>query len=338
MYRLLLLGFIYLNCTLNVATAEELVIHVHPVAYELQRAATLENNGDVKGSERVLLAAIETAKKEGLIGYHGIALNNLAVLYAVLERPADAERYFKRAISVVEEAEESLAVNTLARTKLHLASLYVETNRTREAEKLDLPAVMAKLQNPQDQARVRSMLASIAMAKNDLARAEEMYLGVLSFWQEHLAHGLGQTETATALNNLGIIAWRQNRTEAALTRLERSLGMWRTVLGEKNPTLAKTMSNLATVCVQAKRYDEAARWLEQADVIAQHTFGEVHPLTISLRQQYAEALKKAGRKEEAKVIARAASEARKIVRSPSVADYTLDYRDVVSGRTSALPR
>jgi hypothetical protein len=42
---------------------------------------------------------------------------------------------------------------------------------------------------------------------------------------------------------------------------------------------------------------------------------------------YAEVLKKVGRKAEAREVARAASEARKSLRSPSTADYTIDVRD-----------
>jgi tetratricopeptide (TPR) repeat protein len=294
---------------------------------ELTVATELERKGDLKGAERVLLNFIDVAEAAGADGVLSAALNNLAVLYMGMERVADAERYFKRAMRVMASIEGEAASRALARTKLQLASLYIESGRVRDVAKLDIQAAIDALRTPPEQARGRSILAALAMGRNDLTTAEQMSLGVLSFWQSNNKEHEADAEIATALNNLGIIAFRQGRLDTAISRLNQSLTAWRGLLGPDNPTLAKAMSNLATVCTHAKRYEEAVQWQQEALGVSQRAFGNAHPLTVALQTGYAETLKKAGRKAEATEVGRAASEARKSLRSPSTADYTIDIRD-----------
>jgi tetratricopeptide (TPR) repeat protein len=294
---------------------------------ELVLATELERRGDLKAAERILLDFIGRAEAEGANGVLSAALNNLAVLYMEMERVADAERYFKRALRLMASLEGESAIRAHARTQLQLASLYIQAGRLREVEKLDIPAALDRLRTLPDQARGRSILAALAMSRNDLARAEQMTVGVLSFWQSNNKEHEADAEIATALNNLGIIASRQGRLDTAISRLNESLVVWRRLLGPDSPTLAKAMSNLATVCIQAKRNEEGVRWQQEALGVSQRAFGDSHPMTVAMQTVYAEILKKAGRKAEASEVARAASEARKSLRSPSTADYTIDIRD-----------
>jgi tetratricopeptide (TPR) repeat protein len=294
---------------------------------ELTQAADLEHKGELKEAERILLAFIDSAERTGAKAELSVAMNNLAVLYGAMERPADSERYFKRAIRTLESIEGPGAKHALARTRLHLAAMYIESERPRQAEKLNFSAFLQDLQSPEDQARARGMLASLAMVRKKFPEAETMLLGVLSFWQSHATQFRAEAEIATTLNNLGIIAWQMGRMETALSRLNQSLTVWRGLLGPDHPTLAKAMGNIATVYVSSRQYDDAAKWLEQAIAIGQRTFGDVHPFTVGLQTHYARVLKKAGRKSEATEMARTAAEARKSLRSPSIADYTVDYRD-----------
>ena len=294
---------------------------------ELVLATELERKGDLKGAERVLLDFIDAAESAKAVGALGVAMNNLAVLYMGMDRAADAELYFKRALRVMESIDRESARQAHAHTKLQLASLYIETGRVRDVAKLDLPAILDRLLTPAEQVRGRSILAALAMARNDFATAEQMSLGVLSFWQSNNTEREAHAEIATALNNLGIIALRQGRLDTAISRLNQALDAWRKVLGPDNPTFAKAMGNLATACIQARRYEEAVRWQEEGLSVSQRAFGSSHPLTVAMQTAYAEMLKKVGRKAEATEVARAASEARKSLRSPSTADYTIDVRD-----------
>ena len=315
---------------IGIAAAEDRA-SAPPAGAEIPRefilATQLERQGDMKAAERLLLDFIDTAETANTPGVLAVAMNNLAILYMNVDRVSDAERYFKRAMRVLESIEGTSAARTLARTKLHLASLYIENGRLKDVEKLDLKRVLDRLQTPMEQVRGRSILASLAMARRDFATAEQMSLGVLSFWQSNNKEFDSYAEIATALNNLGITAMHQGRLDRAISRLREALDAWRKILGPTNPTFAKAMGNLATVCVMAGRYEEAVRWQQEGLSVAQRALGDSHPLTVTMQAGYAEVLKKAGRKAEAGEVARAASEARKSLRSPSTADYTIDVRD-----------
>jgi tetratricopeptide (TPR) repeat protein len=180
-------------------------------------------------------------------------------------------------------------------------------------------------------------MAGLAMLRKELDSAEQNYLEVLAFWQEPARAAASRTEIATVLNNLGVIALWQRQPAVAQTRLDESFAVWQSILGPESPMLAKAMTNVATVCMQLRQYDEAAKWLGRAEAIAQGAFGELHSFTVGTQVAYAEALKKAGRQEEARRVSRSASEARKSMRSPSTADYTVDYRDLKSARMERKP-
>lgn len=324
-----LLSVLVLNCFCIFASfGSETETALRPeVAAELTRATGLERAGDVREAERILLNVI---RGEGS-GAHGIesalALNNLGVLYVTTGRYADAERQFKRSIQLLERLESGELL--LAKTKLHLAHLYVELGRTRDAMKLNLPLLAGTLSSPEDQTRLTGALAAIAAARNELVRAEQMYLQALSFWTHPSRAGGSRLEIAGILNNLGVIALWQGQTDVARERLYRSYGIWQEILGPASPDLAKALSNIASVCMRSKQYAAAAEWLEQGIGIVRKTLGELHPSTVAMQFAYAEALQKAGRKAEAREIARSAREARSMVPSPSTSSYTVDYRDML---------
>jgi tetratricopeptide (TPR) repeat protein len=299
----------------------------------LSRAIELELKGQIKEAEQILLKVAREAEKSAPGSLHeAVILNNLAVLYIAAERYADAERYFKRAIRIIEEFNGERPPELLARTKLQLASLYTEMGRHKDAMKLDIPPLIDQLQSRDGRMRAKSILAGLAMISKDYKTAELMFQEIVNYWREHSVDSSHQAEIATVLNNMAMIAYHQGRTEVARARIEESLAVWNTVVIGNNPTLAKTLSNFGAICMQAKQYDAAAKWYEKTTSIARNALGESHPFTVAVQFSYAEALKKAGRKPEAEQIKRVATEARRALRDPSVAAYTIDRRDVMSLR------
>jgi tetratricopeptide (TPR) repeat protein len=214
-----------------------------------------------------------------------------------------------------------------------LASVYIELGKNAEASKLNLQSILESLKDPEDRTRAKGVIAALAGMQKDFATAEQMYLEVLSFWQDPSRAASSATEIATSLNNLGVIALWQRRPELANARLEQGFQTWERILGPANPTLAKAMANVAHSCMELKEYQSAAQWLARAKAIAHTALGELHPFTVGIAFAQADALNNAGRKAEAKEIKRAASEARKVMRSPSTADYTIDYREIMSLRS-----
>jgi Tfp pilus assembly protein PilF len=213
----------------------------------------------------------------------------------------------------------------LANTKAHLAASYIEIGREAHAAKLNLPSLVETLHSPEDQARAKITLAGLAVRHRDLKSAETIYLEVLSFWMGLPNLSSNQADVATALNNLGVIAFYQGRTTLARERLEQALRLRQEIDGPGSPYLMRTMVNLASACMRAKQYDIAATWLEKSVIIGRETLGDVHPFTVATTFVYAKALRKSGRKSEAKRAEQAAEQARgRMCRSPSDG-YTMTF-------------
>jgi Flp pilus assembly protein TadD len=166
-----------LNCVVFVVLpVPQLVSSAEPagLAEDLALAIELERRGDLREAERILLNAVRTvqAVSENSLDL-AVVCNNLAVQYAVWERDEDAEKYFRRAIRILQGLPGETADQVLARTKLHLASLYIENGRVRDATKLDVPLQLAILQHPEDRVRAKTILASLAGARKQYAEAEK---------------------------------------------------------------------------------------------------------------------------------------------------------------------
>ena len=299
------------------------------VAAQLTRAIELEQQGQVREAERILLKLVHRLDSIAAGSLElSTALNNLAVLYSSSRRYSDAEWYFKRSVQVLQTLDADVAEEHLAKAKLHLAALYAEAGHLDNAAKLNLPILLEKLRNPEDQFRVKGTIAAIAILRKDFTTAERHYLEALSFWSEPSRASAHELEIATTLNNLGVIALRQGRPTAARERFEQSRAVLQRIAGPLSPVLIKAMSNMAAAHLHMKQYEDAATWLARTTTAARATLGEHHPFTVAIHFTHAEVLKKAGRKAEAAEIKRVAIEARAMA-SPSASSYTVDYRDIM---------
>jgi hypothetical protein len=142
----------------------------------------------------------------------------------------------------------------------------------------------------------------------------------------------GRVEIATILNNLGAISLWRGELDNARERLEQSHRVWQSVAGPTSPAVVKSMTNVALAYMRAKRYDDAAAWLAGAASAGRQAFGETHPFTVKVHEFHAKALRKAGRKPEAKEVARTAEAARNAMSVPSTSAYTVDYKDLMNER------
>jgi tetratricopeptide (TPR) repeat protein len=325
--------FAFINFLFITGLSSQTPAEAPDLASNLNLAIELEFRGEIKEAERVLLKLLREAEDSapGSL-HHAIVLNNLAVLYGTAERHGDAERYLLRSIRMMEDFRGERPPELLAKTKLQLASLYVDGGRTADALKLNLPPLIDQMQSPDGRARAQTILASLALLRKDFKTAESMFQEILAHWKVKSTAPYRGQEIGTVLNNMAMIALGEGRIELAKTRMEESLTVWKSIVGPDNPTLAKTMSNLASICMRAKQYESAVNWFEQATAVAKRTLGDLHPFTVSVQFEYATALKKAGRKPEATQVARAAADAKRMMRSPSEASYTIDRRDVMSMR------
>ena len=304
------------------------------LARELVRATQLENQGNVREAERLLIRIIRDVQSPAGSGMElAVALNNLGVLYVSMDRYADAEQQFLRALRILKANGDEASVQLAAKTTLGLASLYNQCGRNKETSKLDIPGLVGILKAPEDQARARTALASVHAYRGDLEAAERLYLEVLSFWQSpDNGAGGNAIEIGTILNNLAVIALRQRRYDIARDRIQRSLASFQQSLGPESPIVVKNMTNVAAVYTEMQRHDEAVEWLARAWSSGRRTLGELHPFVVTIQFAYADALKKVGRKSEAGEMRQAAAEARRMSFSHSISDRVVDYRDLAGRR------
>jgi len=100
-------------------------------------------------------------------------------------------------------------------------------------------------------------------------------------------------------NNLGQMYYRQNRLVEAEREMTVALDERRHLLGADHPTIAYSLSTLANVAAKAGRGDDAARLSGEAvDHLERIGFGSTREAVLA-RNGYAQALRVAGRHEEA---------------------------------------
>jgi tetratricopeptide (TPR) repeat protein len=297
---------------------------------ELKHAIELERHGQIIEAEQILLTEAHKTEIAAAGSFElAIVLNNLGVLYMAAERYSDAVPVLRRAIQILERLEGEAVEQLLDKTKVSLAGCYVQMGRDVETAELNLALLIETLRSPDDRARARTTLAGLATRRNDLKTAEAIYLDVLAFWTEASEFSDAQFDIATTLNNLAVVALLQGRTGLAQERLEQSLTLWRRIEGPASLNVMKIMANLAMVCMQAAEYEGAVTWLEQSTAIGRNSLGDTHPFTVAITFAYAEALKKSGRKSEAKVVAHAAVDAQKKMGRRPTEQYTIDYHDLI---------
>jgi tetratricopeptide (TPR) repeat protein len=282
------------------------------ISDKLYLALELERGGDRKGAERLLLRLLESEQKTPTAA---VVLNNLAVLYMSMERFSDAERYYRQSIAILAAGSNK---ERWAQANLGLANLYLKMGRIEEARRLASPGFIGDANQPQTQA----LLANLAFHKKDFATAERLYSQV---FRTLLGMGNGTpgdeipTKVATVLNNLAMVALKQGRIADAHLRMAFSVLIWKLLTGPDSLTVAKVMNNFGAICMEAKLYRHAENFFFQTSKIV----GKGTPSRLSFRVQlaHAAALKKLGRKVEARLMQKQAEATRKTL-------HAIDYRDL----------
>jgi tetratricopeptide (TPR) repeat protein len=97
---------------------------------------------------------------------------------------------------------------------------------------------------------------------------------------------------ATNLNNLAGVYYVQRRYKEAEPLLQQALQLRRRLLGEEHPDVASNLNNLAGLYQFQGRYSEAEPLYKQALEISERSLGIGNPLTIMIRRNYANCLRR----------------------------------------------
>jgi tetratricopeptide (TPR) repeat protein len=221
------------------------------------------------------------AIKEKMLGPNdpGVAasLNNLADLYRIEGRYAEAESLHRRALAV----RETLGPEDpdVAESLNNLSALYVDQGRYSEAEPLykRALAILEKTLGDEHE-NVASGLNNLGLlysTQGKYTEAERLYERALTIREKVL--GLEHPHVAASLNNLAELSRRQGKYAEALPLYQRANAIWEKTQGSEHPDLAKGLNNLAALYQDQGNYASAEPLYLRALAMKEDALGSDHP-------------------------------------------------------------
>jgi len=253
---------------------------------------------EIRGKYGEAIAVLERAKELAERTYGedaeqaGTATNNLALLYKHTGRYAEAEPLYKQ---VAEITKNSLGENhpDFSVDLNNLADLYRATGRYAEAEPLYKQASEIWKNtlgdNHPEFAKSLNNLAMLYVDTNRYAEAEPLFKQALEIWKNILGSGI-HPDFAQILNNFAFLYASINRYAEAEPLYKQATEITRNVLGENHLDYAIRLNNLAGLYKGTNRYAEAEPLFKQAVEIAEKSLGAAHPMTQTIRKNYADTL------------------------------------------------
>lgn len=232
----------------------------------------------------------------------------------------EAERLQRKALRGWEELAKEGRID-LAKPNVNLAQIYVAADKLAAAERH--AQVARELQEQKgaaaiERVAVQTLLARIQFARGDYAQAAGLQAGVVRMLE---LPGAGSWDTlAVAWNDLGMIRAAMGDLPEARSLLERSVRLM-----SGGAALGEALGNLALVCARSGDKAAAAPYYAQAIDNMEVYLGTDHPHLGLLLSEYAELLKKSGRKAEATAAQIRARAIRPAFRSSPA---TIDLRDL----------
>ncbi len=142
------------------------------------------------------------------------------------------------------------------------------------------PSVAASLNN----------LAGLYKSQGRYPEAEPLYQQALELWKRLL--GDEHPSVATSLNNLAYLYESQGRYAEAEPLYQQALSMTKRLLGDEHPDVALSLNNLAGLYESQGRYAEAEPLYKKTLKMLEQLLGAGHPDAMTVRQNYADCLRK----------------------------------------------
>ncbi|WP_417913316.1 tetratricopeptide repeat protein [Candidatus Electronema sp. TJ] len=244
--------------------------------------------GEYQQAEEWLAHLLAIREQEGEENAElGLALNDLAGVYADQGRYEEAEPLHKRSLEI---REKKLGKDhpDVAESLNNLALLYDSRGRCEEAEPLykrsleiwekalgkEHPHVAAALNN----------LAALYDSRGRCEEAEPLYKRSLEIWEKAL--GKEHPHVAVSLNNLAALYYSQSRYEEAEPLYKRDLEISEKSLGKDHPDVAASLNNLALLYKSQGRYEESEPLYQRALTILKAKFPGGHPDIDTFQANY----------------------------------------------------
>jgi tetratricopeptide (TPR) repeat protein len=296
-----------------------------------QRAIVLQEQGRYKEAEAVLSAALKEAEKLSP-GDPALpnTLNSLALVYHDLDRIAEAERLYRRAI---EGFGDIYGTDSPMLTKplQNLTSLYLDQGQHGKAQRLLRRLLTLRPEasgpDPCDSIRTLQLQALILEDTRRYRGAEALYRQALSIGA-NAPTDEARKSTSAVLNNLARLYTEIGRPREALQPLQRALEILEKLSGENHPNLVKPLANLAAVYTLLHRPAEAEPLFTRALAIEKTASGDQGQTYGVLLAHYAIVLRQMNRRSEAKEYERRAKEILATAAARAGVRWTVDMNDL----------
>jgi tetratricopeptide (TPR) repeat protein len=285
--------------------------------------------GQYRAAERELLRSIRLAESFGPWDLRlAVSLHELATVQQSLGHFVEAEKLLRRGLAVCERAAPP-DPRCATRVSISLASLYLDTGHYAKAGELlrRSASTLDDRADAADLARIYLHLATLAFQRSDYGEAEGFCRRSLA--KLELSGAQNTADSAALVNNVAALRLRAGRPEAAIPLLERAITMFEAAGGPRHPYLIRPLLNLAAANSQLNRHADALTAGARGLAIATAALGGDHYATAESALQYAAALRRAGRKREAKQVEKPALETLARHEKSNFLGHTIDFQQAL---------
>jgi CHAT domain-containing protein/tetratricopeptide (TPR) repeat protein len=237
----------------------------------MKEASKLYEQGEIRSAIPIFERALTIAREIFPAPNKDLAasLNNLAGLYKLQGRWADAEPLYDEALNICRKLFGKTANNDLATSLNNLAGLYKLQGRWADAEPLYDEALnicrklFGKTAN-NDLATILNNLARFYESQGRLTDAEDLYNEALKIYRKLFGDTVNNY-LAASLNNLAQLYESQGRWTDAEDLYDEALKIRRKLFGDAaNNDLSTSLNNLAQLYISTDRYPAALQLFTEA--------------------------------------------------------------------------
>jgi tetratricopeptide (TPR) repeat protein len=270
----------------------------------LARAEQLREQGLYREAQAVTKQVVRTSEGFGSMDRrYAFALNLSGLVHRDLGKYPEAERDYLRALRMLEKC--ACDPRLLSQLLQNLASLYIDLGgREAQSERLFRRALQISLSDlPPDHPEVGGLLSNLAAsltARRRYPEATSYYRQALTIFEANPR--FYAPSIAITLTNQAVLLAHQGQSGDAIPVLKRAIGILEEALGSGHPSLVKPLLNLGRTYLRVDHAAMAVEPLSRATEIAINALGPEHPTLGDVLETYGAALRKTGRKREARVI------------------------------------
>ncbi len=294
---------------------------------EVEDTTVLRRQGAYDEAERRLSVLVAEIRRVNPDSFDlAAALNAMALLQADRGNLAAAEQTLLRSLHIWEEGGEA-ARPALNQCISNLVSIYLDRGEWDRAEHMiEQRLAIDETHHDPALAGLLHHLAALHLARGDHRKALPMTERAIELWRQYA--GPRDTALAPMNNTLGLLYAEMGQPELALKHLNEALDILG-VTGDLAIT-SKIRLNIALVYTRTRRYAEAHMQLIQAREAITSAVGTDHPLLATLLLEDAHALRKLGRKAEAKEADRMAAALLKSGSAPATQSHVVDVKELAA--------